>query len=158
MTSPSDFSYPDDPDVAHLLRLLAILPGAENVVFWNSIYPDGPEPEGRLLDGNPEAAFHGYVLEKMTISIREALGAHGQAPDFEYLSRYVMMLFRRDRPRLLEALDAVVPGFEIGEGFGLRFAEELRETAWRVAVRYNAKYKAEPSDLLAKWPVSWPEA
>jgi hypothetical protein len=156
VTSQSDSSYPDDPDVAHLLRLLAVLPGAENVAFWNSIYPDGPEPDGRPLAGNPEPAHRGYVLGKMTVSIWEALGAHGQAPNFEYLSRYVMMFFQQDRPKLLEALDAVVPGYEIGEGFGRRFVEELRETAWRVAVRYNAKYQAEPADLLSKWPAKWP--
>jgi hypothetical protein len=149
MTSRSAPGYPDDPDVEHLLRLLAVLPGRENVAFWNSFYPSGPRSDAESADLDPKAVLDGYVLEKMTVGIRNALGLFRDwPPDYGYLARYVMMFFRDDSPRMFDALDAVVPG----EGNGHRFAQELRETAWHVAVRYDPDYKNGPEEVLAKWP------
>lgn len=147
-------TFPADPDVERLLRLLAILPGSDNVAFWNQIDAHGLLPEAEATAEEPEASRHGYLLNKMTGYIRAALEPDVRDDMLESLACYVLMFFWGDHPGLWKALDPIIPArsFASDGGFGQRYAQDLCDAAWTVAVRYHDGYRADAADLLAKWP------
>ena len=150
MTVPQ---FPADPDVEHLLRLLAILPGADDVAFWNQVNAHGLLPQAEEMQQDPAPALHGYVLNKMTWHIRAALAPDAGANAFESLAEYTLMFFSGDHPGLWKALGSVAPAnsFASDADFGRRYAEGLCATALTVATRYHHSYRADAADLLAKW-------
>ena len=146
--------FPADPDVEHLLRLLAILPGADDVAFWNQVNAHGLVPQAEEMEQDPAPALHGYVLNKMTWHIRTALMPDADVNAFESLAEYTLMFFSGDHPGLWKLLCSVAPAnsFASDESFGRRYADELCATALKVATRYHHSYRADATDLLAKWP------
>lgn len=153
-------AFPADPDVEHLLRLLAILPGADDVAFWNQIDAHGLLREAEMLAEDPKPSGDGYLLRKMTGYIRAALKPKPSESTFEALASYTLMFFWGDHPGLWKALDSVIPGrsFASDGGFGRRYAQELCDTALKVATRYHHGYRGTPEDLLAKWPDEYSSA
>lgn len=147
-------AFPDDPDVQHLLRLLAILPGSDDVAFWNQVDAHGFLSEEEATAENPRPSGDGYLLAKMAVHIRAALSARAHGRTFESLAGYTLMFFYGDHPGLWKALESRVQlaGFNIEDGIGRRYAEELCDTALRVATRYNQDYRGSAAELLAKWP------
>lgn len=147
-------AFPADPDVEHLLRLLAILPGSDDVAFWNLVDAHGLLPEDEATAEDPEPSGHGYLLGKMGVFIRAALSPDASYSTFEDLAGYTLMFFYGEHPRLWKALEGRVqlPGFDIDDLLGRRYAEELCETALRIATRYNRDYCADAVELLEKWP------
>jgi hypothetical protein len=147
-------SFPADPDAEHLLRLLAILPGSEQVAFWNQIDAHGLLPDAEATAEDLEPSGNGYLLGKMTGHIRAALAP--DAPDslFASLASYTLMFFWGEHPALWKALESLVPSgsFTGDGGFGRRYAQDLCDAAWKVAVRYHHGYRADAAALLAKWP------
>ncbi len=147
-------AFPADPDVEHLLRLLAILPGSDNVAFWNQVDAHGLLPEAEATAEDPEPSGHGYLLNKMTGYIRAALKPNASDSTLESLACYTLMFFWGDHPGLWKALDSVIPArsFASDGGLGRRYAQDLCDAAWTIAERYHDGYRADAADLLAKWP------
>ena len=147
-------AFPTDPDVEHLLRLLAILPGSDDVAFWNQIHAHGLLREAEEMAEDPTPSGDGYLLRKMTGYIRAALKPNASQSTFEALASYTLMFFSGDHPGLWKALDSVVPArsFPSDGGFGRRYARELCDTALKVATRYDRGYRGSADELLAKWP------
>lgn len=147
-------AFPADPDIEHLLRLLAILPGAGDVSFWNQIDAHGLLPDAEEMAEDPKPSGDGYLLNKMTSHIRGALAPNAPDRAFESLASYTLMFFWGEHPGLWKALESLVPAgsFASDGGFGRRYAQDLCDAAWTVAVRYHDGYRADAADLLAKWP------
>lgn len=147
-------AFPADPHAEHLLRLLAILPGADDVAFWNQVDAHGLLPEAEASAEDPEPSGHGYLLNKMTGHIRAALTPDPPAHALASLASYTLMFFWGDHPGLWKALERLVPSgsFASDGGFGRRYTQELCDAAWTVAVRYDRGYRADADALLAKWP------
>lgn len=147
-------AFPADPDVEHLLRPLAILPGSDDIAFWNAIDAHGLLPKAESTAENPEPSGHGYLLNKMTGHIRAACEPNPPHYAFEALASYTLMFFWGEHPGLWKTLESLVPAgsFASDGGFGRRYAQDLCDAAWTVAVRYHRGYRADAAALLAKWP------
>lgn len=148
-------AFPTDPHAEHLLRMLAILPGCDDVAFWNQVDAHGLLPAAEASAEDPEPSKHsGYLLGKMTDDIRAALSANPPGHALAVLASHTLMFFWGDHPALWRALESLVPcgSFTGDGGFGRRYVQELCDAAWTVAVRYDRGYRADAAALLAKWP------
>ena len=147
-------AFPADPDVERLLRLLAILPGSDDVAFWNAIDAHGLLPVAESAAENPEPSGHGYLLSKVAGHIRAACEPNAPDHAFAGLASYTLMFFWGEHPGLWKTLERLVPAgsFASDGGFGRRYAQDLCDAAWAVAVRYHHGYRADAAALLAKWP------
>jgi hypothetical protein len=147
-------AFPPDPHVEHLLRLLAILPGSQDVAFWNQVDAHGLLPDAEAGAEDLVPSGHGYLLNKLTGYIHAALEPDVREHMLESLAAYVLMFFWGDHPGLWKTLDRIIPArsFASDGGFGRRYAQDLCDAAWTVAVRYHSGYRADADALLAKWP------
>ncbi|WP_329538416.1 hypothetical protein OG568_60065 (plasmid) [Streptomyces sp. NBC_01450] len=134
----------DDPDVHHLVQLLAMLPGPDNIVFWNTV-----DRNGRQADPNEaEPTGNGYLMKKMEIGIHGLLNP--ERGDIAYFCEYLLRFFSGERPLLWEHLSAHVPHRDI-DRVGERWARDLTDTAWHLLVRYGPGGQPALSD---NWPTA----
>lgn len=133
----------DDPDMTHLIKLLAMLPGSDDVAFWNTV-----DRNGRAADGDDsEPTGNGYLLGKMNIGIRHLL--NGDPFSF---CQYLLKFFDGDRPSLWTFLDRHVVGSGFTDLAGERWTRDLCDTAWRLLVRYHSSGR---DDLDTQWPSTY---
>jgi hypothetical protein len=137
----------NDPDLHRLISLLAMLPGPDDLTFWNTVDRKGrpAEPGGE----ETEPTGNGYLLGKMKIGIANLLKR--PVGDISYFCEYLLMFFDGDRPLLWKHLDNHVVGSGFTERAGERFAHDLCDTAWTIAVRYH---KSGREELADKWTTS----
>lgn len=142
--------YTRDPDVVHLLHLLSILPGSEDLEFWNNVDAEGylPRPGDQEHELTPSG--DGYLLGKLGAGIGSSLLPKAADRSFVQLAQYVLFFFDGDRPALWKLLDRYSPASDFAAEAGRRFVQELCDTAWTIAVRYD--HRAGIESLPDKWP------
>ncbi|WP_439681567.1 hypothetical protein [Embleya sp. MST-111070] len=144
MAQPTDLH----PDIEHMLELLAMIPGPDDIDFWNDVnagrYTSGPE--GGLLDS-------GYFTGKVRTFLHRYL-ATGDPVDAAALAKYLLVFFDYDADSLRGAVD-----FAVGDAprlvLGPRWIADMTDTAWRVYVHNGGRHivKLPWREVLAdKWP------
>jgi hypothetical protein len=133
-----------DPDLAHLLDLLAMLPGpTEDREFWAAVQNHGrghPEPVTQNLN---------YVYEKMAhiwLMLQEPAPSR-----VSYLARYMLYFFSGDDPDLWKVLNRVTSHFfSLDDDSTDRWwAADVCRTAWALYVRYG------PASADDQWKDRW---
>ena len=133
----------DDLDVHHLINLLAMLPGPDDVPFWNTVDRNGrgSDQEETQLIGD------GYLIGKMEVGIRGLLNP--QHSDIAYFCEYLLKFFDGERPLLWQHLSHRVAGSGFTDQAGERWTRDLCDTAWRLTVRYSPQGQRT---LAENWP------
>jgi len=131
MTSLHGLPDPDtDPDLAHLIDLLAMLPGpTEDREFWNAVQAQTwPATPGTELE---------YIYEKMAAIWRVTRNRDPQT--ISYLAKYLLFFFSGDKPRLWKILNRVTSwDFSLrDDDAGRWWAQDVCDTAWALYVRYS---------------------
>ncbi|MGK3945074.1 hypothetical protein [Streptomyces sp. RP5T] len=121
----------DDPDAHHLVQLLGMLPGPDDITFWHTVDRNGRRAEQE----EAELTGHSCLIKKMEIGIRGLLNP--EQGDIAYFCEYLLRLFSGERPLLWEHLNAYVAHSDIDRA-GERWARDLTDTAWQLFVRYGS--------------------
>src|ERR1700722_1566198 len=105
----TNYAPATDPDFAHLLDLLAMLPGpTEDRAFWAAVWPRGQAPDHPLAENTD------YVFEKMSaipITLAEPTPQH-----VAHLTMYLLIFFAVPDPELWRLLDRVARGWQVSDG------------------------------------------
>lgn len=108
----------DDPDLAHLIDLIDILPRPDVTAFWG---------EGSNSIGS-----------KIGHRVREIVGGRGQAADVDYLAVYVLKYLGRGNQHIPEEQ---ITRHLVGVGglpaAGHAWVEDATRTAWTLVTRYS---------------------
>ncbi|MGK4586210.1 hypothetical protein [Kitasatospora sp. HPMI-4] len=140
-------AFTTDPDLRHLARLLAMLPGRDHTAFWATVN-NGAERIVKLENADPNAVGLDYILTKMQSGITHLRKAENPAAVASF-GHHLLMFFDGDRPALWSYLSEYVL---FGSGlptFGERYARDLCDTAWRIIARYDVQ---GDNDLAERWP------
>ncbi|TCB92097.1 hypothetical protein E0H26_24260 [Micromonospora zingiberis] len=120
---------PQDADHAHLYRLLAMLPGPENRLFWQGI-------------ANCNDASLQYVYEKMGHIARFRSSVTPDGPggySISYLCKYLMIFFGGNRDSVNEEVGRELFATGAEKSYmGSSFTQDLVDTAWRLVVRHRS--------------------
>ena len=141
----------NDPDMHRLINLLAMLPGPDDITFWNTVDRNGRSAQPGEEETEPIG--HGYLLSKMEAAIANLLKQPPSTSGIVYCCEYLLKFFDGDRPQLWTFLNAYVVGRGFTDQAGERFARDLCDTAWRLAVRYQSDGRGYLAD---KWPTRRP--
>ena len=135
---------PDDPDLQHLIRLLAPLPGCDNIAFWNNVDTNGTRVDEISNETDPKPTGDGYLITKMQAGIDHLLKGDGS-----YLAQYLLQFFDGHRPQLWEYLNQYVPAGSYTNTAGERWTRELCDTAWRIVINSD---QPDAAALATAWP------
>lgn len=136
-----------DPDVQHLLDLLVMIPGRDNVLFWNRVnagqYSGDSENEERFIDA-------GYAVKKIGQYLPRVL--RGDAEATADLASYLIMFFDSDSESMRLAVSAEI-GHLPSNVLGRLWIEDMITTAWQVYVTHagSSSRSLWNRDLAAKW-------
>ncbi|MEV8062337.1 hypothetical protein AB0P37_39460 [Streptomyces antimycoticus] len=108
----------DDPDLAHLIDLIDILPGPQVSRFWGK----GDDSIGSKI---------GYRL-------REILCGRGRAADVDYLAVYVLKYLGHGNSHISEdQITRHLTGVGSLPAAGHAWVEDATRTAWTLVTRYS---------------------
>ncbi|MFF8917284.1 hypothetical protein ACF08M_29230 [Streptomyces sp. NPDC015032] len=108
----------DDPDLAHLVDLIDILPHPDVSGFWG--------------DGD-----HG-IGSKIGYRLREVLNGSGRATDVDYLAVYVLKYLGRGNKYISEEqITRHLTGVDGLPAAGHAWVEDATHTAWILVHRYS---------------------
>lgn len=144
-----------DPDIRRMLNLLSMLPGSDEVGFWNAVnsarHRSGTDnADDDVQDGQDG----GYAVGKITRYLNEYL-KQGDPGIAATLAGYLIMFFDHDADSLRQTVARAV-GDLPGDVLGGRWLTDVTATAWRVYVEHgktSALLGAAWNRTLAeKWP------
>ncbi|KQC35034.1 hypothetical protein [Frankia sp. ACN1ag] len=134
-----------------MLKLLAMIPGPDDVWFWNRInegrYRGHPSLEPEEWSGEDTRGFidGGYTVKKIIGHLPGTLRGEVQATGL--LASYLIVFFDHDSDSLRQAI-----AVRVGEGFsglfGQRWIDDMLATAWRVYVTHPVTPR---KDLAETW-------
>jgi hypothetical protein len=138
-----------DADIEHMLRLLALIPGPEDVDFWNDIHAGrrNSGPEGALRDS-------GYATGKITFNLHRYLTT-GEPKFAADLATYLLMIFDHEADSIPAAVDFAIGNLASGV-LGRRWITDMTAAAWRVYARHSDRPTGSSLSwhdiLVEKWP------
>lgn len=110
----------DDPDLAHLIELIDILPHPKVTAFWG----EGTDSTGSKI---------GYRL-------RRILTGHGDPTDVDYLAVYVLKYLGHGNGHTSEEqIAAHLTGVHGLPAAGHAWVEDATRTAWKLITRYGLR-------------------
>ncbi|MFF2123451.1 hypothetical protein ACFVXH_39605 [Kitasatospora sp. NPDC058184] len=140
-------AFATDPDLRHLARLLAMLPGRDDIAFWATV-DNGASTIVEPGHTGPGTAGPEYILSKMRSGIAKLNKAEDPAA-VAYFSHYLLMFFDGDQPALWKYLNDRFSAHGGRSTAGERYTRDLCDTAWRIIARYDT---LGDNDLAELWP------
>ncbi|WP_103529715.1 hypothetical protein [Streptomyces sp. SM12] len=139
----------ESSDRTRLIQLLAMLPGRDDVEFWNQVGRAGAgyDPETSSEDATPD--LDGYVLDKMQSGVDQLLEAPGNQGDIALFCHYLLGWFDGERPLLWKYLNRYFLVGDYTDAAGERICRELSDAAWRL---YFTCQNGDSNTLREQWP------
>lgn len=126
-----------DPDLRHLLDLIALLPPpGRNDPFWRRIATHY-RSHGETVEGAT-----GYILEKISVHVSLLVAPHDPAAvprDICDFAKYLAMFFGRRDDALWADLGAALADFSTDEAgaLGCQWTDDVIHTAYTLLCRYT---------------------
>ncbi|MEY2229483.1 hypothetical protein [Streptomyces sp. BF23-19] len=118
---PDTINLADDPDLAHLVDLIDMLPDPEVSSFWDAKHQGG-------------STLRSTVGHRLT----QILKGRGQPSDVDYLAVYVLKYLGRGNSYIPEAhLTKHLTAMENLPAAGHAWVEDATRTAWTLVTRYS---------------------
>lgn len=144
----SDVIDRTDPDLIHLLRLLALLPLPDNSDYWSGYWT----PYTAMEDGSDQS---GYLCGRLGVHVKQIMddGDKVERRHVAQLASYTLMFFAAPTTGQLELLDRVAPDLQVDDsaGIGRRWSQDAAATAWRLWVDCADPGGGEVEERLAAW-------
>jgi hypothetical protein len=125
--SVSDVIDRNDPDLIHLLRLVALLPLPDDVDFW--------EQYGEVQNSSNQGDYMRDKIGAHLLQIEDD-GDEVERRHVEVLTSYLLMFFAAPTPKQLRLLERVARDFHVDtdNAIGRLWGQDLKATAWKLWV------------------------